>query len=148
MLDTVNSVQVAPATPPVKSRGRGGRDLIVLRAATGLRSKASRRAIAAEALSRFTGLSQADAASLLDVSTPYVSVVAISDAHELMLIASGRLSISQILEGQRIARHYDPVMPGTEHDAELDRIGVERVRDWANRKAAALATPVMLEAAE
>jgi hypothetical protein len=108
-------------------------DGISLYGATALASIATRRAFAAEAIARFTSIPLADASSLCDVCLTYVSILAELDAHEKCLVASGRLSLAQIAEGAKIANHYDPIAPGTGHDATLEQIGADYVANWLDR---------------
>jgi len=69
----------------------------------------------------------ANAAVLCDVNLKYVSLLAGLDAHEKCLVASGRLKLAQLAEGERLAKRY------TEHDATLDKIGPDYVVAWLDR---------------
>ena len=127
------NLEVRPRTAAVNPSRHVSMDGISLRGATALSSIATRKALAAEALARFAGISLGNASSLCDVCLTYVSILAELDAHEKCLVASGRLSLAQIAEGARIAAHYEPVAPGTEHDATLGQIGADYVASWLDR---------------
>ena len=127
------NLEVRPRTAAVNPSRHVSMDGISLRGATGLASIATRKALAAEALARFAGISLADALSLCDVSLTYALLLAGLDAHEKCLVASGTLSLPQIAEGAKIAKHYEPIDPRTEHDATLEQIGADYVASWLDR---------------
>lgn len=121
------NLEVRPRTAAVNPSRHVSMDGVSLRGATALASVATRKALAAEALARSTGISLADASALCDVSVTYTSLLAGLDAHEKCLVASGTLSLAQVAEGARIAKRY------TEHDATLNKIGADYVANWLDR---------------